>query len=225
MVEQSKLREIFVIGFEFYNYFMIEKWIIGIDEVGRGPLAGPVTVCALAVPVYFHQNITGQFDSKKLSQTKREDIARILCQMRHEGLIDYRIASVSARVIDNRGIVYAVNRAIRCVLSSSTAKLLGVRDPKWELTEILLDGGLRAPKEYVNQRTIIRGDSTEPIIGLASILAKVHRDRFMTHLDSRYPSWGFEKHKGYGTADHYKALRRHGPSPHHRLTYLRNMLT
>ena len=85
--------------------------------------------------------------------------------------------------------------------------------------EVLLDGGLRASKRFVNQKTIIRGDATVPIIGLASILAKVHRDRYMTRSGIRYLGWGFEKHKGYGTAAHYKSLKKHGLSPIHRVTF------
>src|SRR3989344_5338026 len=188
------------------------KWIIGIDEVGRGPLAGPVTVCALMFPGSAFRSSESVFDSKQLSSRLRQKISRHLHLMRREGLIDFRIASVSERIIDRRGVVHAINLAIARSLES-----LGDQVTK---SQILLDGGLRAPRHYKNQKTIIKGDARVPIIGLASIIAKVHRDRLMTRLGAKHLSWGFEKHKGYGTAAHYAALRKHGPSPIHRLSFL-----
>ncbi|HEY4504373.1 MAG TPA: ribonuclease HII [Candidatus Paceibacterota bacterium] len=200
------------------------KWIIGVDEVGRGPLAGPVTVCVLAVPVTAFKGSTlrlgfqdltlgpGPFDSKKLSAKKRMAIVRALKYKVHPPKIIYKFASVGARIIDRKGIIFAVNLAIHRAL-----RRLGVQSSK---CQVLLDGGLRAPKEYNNQRTIVRGDSSVPIIGLASVLAKVHRDKKMSRLITRYSKWGFEVHKGYGTRDHYIALHKYGPSPVHRLSFL-----
>lgn len=197
------------------------SWIVGIDEVGRGPLAGPVTVCALAVPNKVLSNLVaklghGNFDSKKLSPAKREVVARLLKTEAKKGKIVFKIASVSAEIIDKRGIVFAVNLAIKRTLS----KLRGLTPQLGYGVSILLDGGLRAPREYKNQKTIIRGDSSVPIIGLASVLAKVHRDKKMQRLATRYPKWGLEVHKGYGTRAHYVALRKHGPSDIHRLSFL-----
>ncbi|HEY9582928.1 MAG TPA: ribonuclease HII [Candidatus Paceibacterota bacterium] len=192
---------------------MAKRWIIGIDEVGRGPIAGPVTVCAFMATQTFCKKLKGQFDSKKLTPQIRVSISRDLHKMRNEGLILYRIVSVSEKVIDQKGIVYAVNLAI-----SRALKLLRGLNPK--LVQILLDGGLHAPEIYKNQRTIVHGDARVPVIGLASVMAKVHRDKLMTNLGTRYPNWGFEKHKGYGTRKHYKALRKHGPSLIHRRSYL-----
>jgi ribonuclease HII len=192
-------------------------WVIGIDEVGRGPLAGPVTVCALAIPANLLNGWTAKFgdstfDSKKLSPTRREAIVRELRQAAREGKVTYKIASVSPAIIDQKGIVFAVNLAV--VRTLTRLGSLGAK------SLILLDGGLHAPKEYKKQKTITRGDSSVSIIGLASVLAKVHRDRKMTLLATMYPSWGFDKHKGYGTRAHYAALAKHDPSPIHRLSFL-----
>ena len=184
---------------------MAIKWVIGIDEVGRGPLAGPVTVCALLMRASEHRKLRGNFDSKKFSPKKRVKIAKLL--------ENYKIASVSNKIIDKKGIVFALNLAIKRVL----------RDPIPKLAQILLDGGLRAPKHFKNQKTIIKGDASEPIIGLASVLAKVHRDRKMVNLSIRYPSWGFEKQKGYGTRGHYALIRKHGLAPIHRRSFLRRL--
>ena len=189
------------------------EWVIGIDEVGRGPLAGPVTVCALFTPVSMCSRLEGfNLDSKRLLPTVRQRISKHLHRMRREGLVNFKITSVSPFIIDRKGIVYAINLAIRDCLNALNCPATKCR--------ILLDGGLRAPTKYQNQKTIVRGDATVPIIGLASVLAKVHRDRLMTNLGVRHPSWGFDRHKGYGTRAHYAALRKHGPSPIHRLTYL-----
>lgn len=199
------------------------SWVIGIDEVGRGPLAGPVTVCALAMPTKLFSGLTAKFDresfdSKKLSPAKRKAISKILHTMRSRSEIYFCTTSISHRTIDKIGIVPSIQKAINRSLRGLTSKSpLGTSGSKWE---ILLDGGLHAPSRYKNQRTIVRGDSSEPVIGLASILAKVHRDNKMCHLAVELLSWGFEKHKGYGTRAHYRALRKHGPSPIHRLTYL-----
>lgn len=203
-----------------------EKWIIGIDEVGRGPLAGPVTVCALAMRADGSQASRGPGsltsgsgrvrDSKQLSAKQREAKLRELKKLRAQGKIDWRVASVSHKIIDRKGIVFATSLALTRALTRLHTSL-GARSSK---LQILLDGGLRAPKEFKNQRTIIRGDATVPVIGLASIVAKVHRDRLMIHLGVRHPSWGFAQHKGYGTRAHYRALTKFGPSTIHRLSFL-----
>lgn len=192
------------------------RYVVGIDEVGRGPLAGPVTVCALAVPEHFYKTLSGQFDSKKLTHKTREVLSRDLRKMRSEGLILYKIASVSHEVIDKKGIVHAVTKAI-----SFSLDRLNVSS---QLSLVLLDGGLRAPKIYKNQKTIIKGDSSVPLIGLASVLAKVHRDKKMARLAREYPEYGFDIHKGYGTRAHYNALKKHGPSKIHRRSYIKRLI-
>ncbi len=207
------------------------KWLVGIDEVGRGPLAGPVTVCALLVSKSALNKLIGHsmsnqfgvanFDSKKVSKKKRKEITRVLQIMRGGRELDFAICSVSARVVDKQGIVNAVNLAIARALKRLSRNSLSVPSAKLNKMQVLLDGGLRAPREYRNQKTIIRGDSSEAVIGLASILAKVHRDKYMARIHNKYPDYAFDKHVGYGTRAHYKALTKYGPSPLHRLSFLK----
>jgi ribonuclease HII len=184
---------------------------VGIDEVGRGPLAGPVTVCALYLSrdiSFFSSRIK---DSKQLNPQKRREIYQRLLLLKKQGIINWSVKSKSARYIDIHGISHAIHRLINETLHAVQATTT---------TPILLDGGLRASKEYTNQQTIVRGDAHEEVIALASIIAKVTRDRYMTGIALRYPLYAFDEHKGYGTDCHYKALRKHGPSPLHRRTFL-----
>lgn len=209
------------------------KWVIGIDEVGRGPIAGPVTVCALIIPVSGIHEFKGStlkgsqgrtlglgnFDSKQHSPKQREQIFAKIKKLKNSGKLDYAISSVSNKVIDKKGIVFAINLAIsRALKSLDTQFGYPVTESKKNV-QVLLDGGLHAPSKYKNQKTIIHGDALEPVIGLASIVAKVHRDRYMTNLAARQLSWGFDKHKGYGTREHYKAIKKHGPSSIHRVSF------
>ena len=183
----------------------VAQYIIGVDEVGRGPLAGPVAVCAVFCPRRELRKLRGIRDSKKLSAAQREKwFAK--CQSLN---VVCSVSFVSAGVIDRAGITNALKLAVR----RSLAKLD-------RSCEVLLDGGLRAPKRFVNQRTIIRGDATEPIISLASVIAKVLRDRLLVRLGRKYPGYGFEKHKGYGTRAHYEVLPKLGLSPIHRKTFI-----
>ncbi|MEK7168340.1 MAG: ribonuclease HII [Patescibacteria group bacterium] len=207
------------------------KYIIGIDEVGRGPLAGPVVVAALAVPTKLrikNAELRKNFksaklrDSKKLSLKQREIWFEYV---KKHPKIFYAIASVSPKVIDKINISNAANLAAtrafqKLVNSYAIASVLTRRRAK-----IFLDGGLYFPKflnskSYIlNSRTIIRGDEKIPAIALASIVAKVTRDRMMRKLHKKYPQYGFDKHKGYGTKKHFKAIRKHGLSPIHRKSF------
>ena len=195
------------------------------DEVGRGPLAGPVTVCAFAVSTLDVDIIPrGLKNSKALSAKAREKYAREFRKLAKEGKVVYKISSVSETIIDKKGIVFSVHlaiaRALRKLKLHSNDRSPGDLSFEWKKVLVLLDGGIRAPKEYLNQKTIIKGDIKEPIIAAASIVAKVFRDKKMIRLALRYPEYGFERHKGYGTRAHYKALKKHGPSPIHRLSFL-----
>ncbi|MCW9054602.1 MAG: ribonuclease HII [Candidatus Pacebacteria bacterium] len=186
------------------------KYIIGIDEVGRGPVAGPVSVGAVLLSRESSwQDFDGLRDSKKLTEKKREGW---FTEIKESGVI-YAVSSVGEQVIDERGIAYAIRLAL-----SRSLKKLSV-DPGECL--VLLDGGLKAPEEYVNQQTIIKGDEKEHVIALASIVAKVTRDRYMTHMGKRHPEYCFEQHKGYGTKRHYEAIEEHGLCPLHRRSFLR----
>lgn len=185
---------------------------IGVDEVGRGPLAGPVTVCAFGVPHNFdmHQ-LAGITDSKQLTPQARNEWALLLRQARQRGEVAYCIASVGAQTIDRVGIAQALRRAVARSLRGLEA------DP--QQTDIRLDGALHAPQRYQVQQTIIKGDVTEPLISAASVLAKVHRDAYMVRQAKEYPVYGFEQHKGYGTSMHREAIRRHGASALHRKSF------
>ncbi|NOY35433.1 MAG: ribonuclease HII [bacterium] len=193
------------------------KYIIGIDEVGRGPLAGPVTVGAVAITVNPKSEIRNPKqiqnpkilknikDSKKLNARKRNEWNKILRKN-----FECHYASVNNKTIDKIGIQKAILLSVRMVLNKFS-----------EMPDlVLLDGLLKAPKHY-NQRTIIKGDEKIPVISAASIIAKVARDRKMAKLPKKFAKYGFEKHKGYGTKEHYKMIKKHGVSKIHRKSYLK----
>ena len=194
------------------------KYIIGIDEVGRGPLAGPVTVCAFAVleSELDMLNDVGAKDSKVLSEQKRDIVAKKLKNLCKDGRCTFQIASTSSHVIDRKGLTRSISMAIASVL-----KKLAIHP---EHADVYLDGGLKAPKAYFRQHTVIHGDGLVPVISCASVLAKVHRDRMMCNYDLTFPEYGFFNHKGYGTPEHYRAIRKHGPSVLHRKTFLKEII-
>ena len=201
---------------------MSVKWLLGIDEVGRGPLAGPVAVGLVLVPIDMDwKRISGVTDSKKLSATKREQIAAQARQLSEEGVLYYSVTMTSASVIDKIGIVSSINKALLRGLQQLTERYTVTP----EQVDLKLDGGLYAPKEWKYQETIIRGDAKEPIIGLASIVAKVARDRYMNRIAARekYLPYDFSSHKGYGTKAHRAAVARHGLSDLHRYSYCKNI--
>lgn len=192
---------------------MSNKTLIGIDEVGRGPIAGPVAVCALGLSSKFAvANFRNFKDSKKLSHAQRVRWLEKINQEKEKGNIFYKVSFASCKIIDTKGIVFAINKCLENSLRS--LKL----HPDHCL--VLLDGGLKAPKKYKNQKTIIKGDEKELAIALASIVAKVTRDDLMVKLAQKYPNYGLEKHKGYGTKKHYLAIKKHGLSPEHRRSFV-----
>ncbi len=192
--------------------------IIGIDEVGRGPLAGPVTVCVVACEEKIYTQLkrdrrlpkVGK-DSKKLSQKDREKYSKYL---KHIG-VPYVVTHVSNTMIDTKGISFCIKKAI-----AQGLKKLKV-SPKQ--ADVRLDGALKAPAEFTKQKTIIRGDEKEKIISWASILAKVSRDELMCKLGRKFPQYGFEIHKGYGTARHRAAIHEHGMTVFHRKTFCKKL--
>lgn len=202
------------------------KYIIGVDEVGRGPLAGAVAVCAVLVYAEHRVRVTKLFpiikDSKKLSPKAREAWMIKIEKARSEGWLEYAVAFVAPSVIDKKGIVYAINKALSRALKSVDPA--PIQHSTFDIpysTLVLLDGGLLAPAHYVNQETIIKGDEKELVIALASIVAKVTRDKRMIALAKKFPAYGFEKHKGYGTRAHYEAIKKHGVILHHRKSFLK----
>ncbi|HZT35456.1 MAG TPA: ribonuclease HII [Nitrososphaera sp.] len=191
---------------------VMQQFVLGIDEAGRGPLAGPVAVGIVKVHAGFNikKHFVGVADSKKLSEAQREALyARILEFSRIQELT-FTVLFASAALIDKKGITYAVQHSIYKGVKTIAPEPRGV--------QVLLDGLLHAPEEY-SQETIIRGDASEPIISLASIAAKVERDRLMKRLAKQYPQYGFEKHKGYGTSAHYQAIKEFGLCDIHRKSW------
>ncbi len=192
---------------------LLSRCIIGVDEAGRGPLAGPVAVGVVAVAEGFDvaQEFPGVADSKQLSEKSREALFQMLEARSARGDARFVVEYGSESEIDGRGIAVVVREAV--------ARAVNRLAPDAVLAEVLLDGALRAPSEY-RQQTIIGGDASVPLISLASIAAKVSRDRFMCALAPDYPAYNFAQHKGYGTRAHYAALRTHGPCLIHRRTFL-----
>jgi len=187
--------------------------IVGIDEAGRGPLAGPVAVGAVKILKGFNKRFfEGIKDSKQLSQDERELWFELAQEGKRKKELDFAVSLVSEKVIDKRGIAYAIKLGIKRVLKS--LKIRG------EDSQIFLDGSLYAPVDYKRQLTVIKGDEKIPIISLASICAKVIRDRKMIKLAKKFPEFDFDINKGYGTLLHRQALRKYGSSIIHRQTFL-----
>lgn len=188
--------------------------------MGRGPLAGPVAVCAFAMPYGYDQKVfVGVKDSKKLSKIAREKWAKIAGEMKKNKKCFHSVCFTGHKIIDQKGIV----KAIKMALGRALKKVLVEISCGPEECEVLLDGSLKAPKIFSFQETIIKGDSKVQIISLASVVAKVKRDKKMTILAKKYPNYGFEIHKGYGTSYHYKQIKKLGLSEIHRRSYLKNL--
>jgi ribonuclease HII len=191
---------------------VVKKILIGVDEAGRGPLAGPVAVGIVAVPHGFNikKAFPGVGDSKALTEKKREELYAVAVQLKKAGTITFCVRFAGAAVIDSKGISHAVKKSVWNGVQTLA--------PQADAAHVLLDGLLSAPPEY-SQETIIKGDATEPVISLASIIAKVSRDRLMCKLAKQYPEYGFNIHKGYGTKQHRDIIARIGISEVHRKTY------
>ena len=180
------------------------KVICGVDEAGRGPLAGPV--CAAAVILPEHLEIPGLTDSKKLTDKKRRELFPII----KEQAIAYGIGLATEQEIDEINILQATFLAMQRALDQLAVK-----------PDLALIDGNRQKDFGLPVKTVVKGDSLSMNIAAASILAKVTRDDMMVQLAETYPQYGFEIHKGYGTKAHYAALTEHGPSPIHRMTFLK----
>lgn len=197
------------------------QYIIGIDEVGKGPLAGPVAVgaCLISVSKIKSFQAMGYFkgirDSKKLSEKKKEEWLEKIEESKRKGDLNYSVSFISNKIIDKKGISQCIKSAIE-----NSLKKLKAEPSK---TIVLLDGGLKAPQKFTNQKTIIKGDEKEPVISLASIVAKVTRDRKMVEYSKKFPQYGFEIHKGYGTALHRRKIRENGLSELHRKSFCKNI--
>lgn len=180
--------------------------LCGVDEAGRGPLAGPV--CAAAVILPRGTVIEGLNDSKKLSEKKREQLFDVIC----DTAVSYAIAFATVEEIEELNILHAAQLAMNRAIEEL--------DPKPDLA--IIDGNQAGDIRFPHE-TVVKGDACCISIAAASILAKVTRDRFMLDMAQQYPMYHFEKHKGYGTKDHYSALREFGPCPIHRPSFLKNL--
>ena len=186
---------------------------VGIDEVGRGPIAGPVAVGIFVYKEGFDENEWEDIrDSKKHTEIQRNKIYDYLVGKREQGVVDFKVAMTEPERIDSEGIIVAIQAALCLAL-----KELGVHTKN---AQLLLDGGLRAPKEFKHQETIIKGDAKERAISFASIVAKVERDALMKELGEKHPEYGFESHKGYGTKQHFEAIKKYGLLPIHRRSFI-----
>ena len=181
--------------------------ICGIDEVGRGPLAGPVVACAVILPK--DCDILYINDSKKLSAAKREELYDVIL----EKAVSVGIGMASHERIDEINILQATYEAMRQAISRL--------DPQ---PDLLLNDAVTIPQVDIKQVPIIKGDAKSISIGAASIVAKVTRDRMMVEYDNIYPGYGFASNKGYGSAEHIAALKEVGPSPIHRASFIKNFV-
>ncbi|MEN9405541.1 MAG: ribonuclease ribonuclease [Candidatus Parcubacteria bacterium] len=192
---------------------------MGIDEAGRGPLAGPVAIGGFCIDTNdkrLASRLKELFpkvkDSKQLSPAKRDEWMGELKALKRDFGVSYAFALVSAKHIDAHGISASIRKGIQTVLNKVAP------DPAH--TFVMLDGSLKAPAEYIHQETYIKGDATHLPIALASIVAKTARDAYMIKESKKTPGYGFEVHKGYGTTGHYAVLKKLGPSAIHRKTFL-----
>ena len=193
--------------FKFENEAKAQGYnvVCGIDEAGRGPLAGPV--CAAAVILPEGCEIEGINDSKKLTEKKREALYDVII----EKALAYGIATADEKEIDEINILQATYLAMNRAFQKLEIK-----------PDMALVDGNRDPNLGIPTQTIVKGDARSMSIAAASILAKVTRDRFMLEMDKKYPEYQFAKHKGYGTKLHYEMLTEYGPSEIHRMTFLKS---
>lgn len=190
------------------GYLTSGSYIAGMDEVGRGPLAGPVVCAIVIMPADLNKIIEGVDDSKKVSEKKRSVIAERIKQT----AIEYAICEISPERIDEINIL---NATVECMQQC-------VKSIKTDIDVLLVDA---VKADFgVPTKSIIKGDAQSYAIGCASIIAKVHRDKMMTEYAKTFPEYGFEKHKGYGTKQHIDALKTYGATPIHRKSFIKNFV-
>lgn len=196
--------------FNFDNSLLTDSIsiIAGIDEVGRGPLIGPVTVCICEMPLTSDKFIDGVNDSKKLSEKKRETLYKSIL----ETCLSYKIIDIDEKIIDEINILEATKLAMNKALNEIEKK-----------PDLVLIDAVKLDTS-INTKSIIKGDATSYNIAAASILAKVHRDNIMIKLAEEFPEYGFERNKGYGTKEHIEALKKYGPTPYHRKSFIKNFI-
>ena len=180
------------------------KYIAGVDEVGRGPLAGPVVCCAVIMPLDENELVVGVDDSKKLSAKKREELSEEI----KKRAISYTVVEIDEKTIDEINILEATKLGMKRAIESLPIA-----------PEIVLTDGNMTLDISFPQKSIIHGDALSYSIGSASIIAKVHRDALMDEYAKKYPHYAFEKNKGYGTKAHIDGIKEHGLCPIHRRTF------
>ncbi len=183
------------------------KTVCGVDEAGRGPLAGPVYAAAVILPV--GPEIQGLNDSKKLSEKKREELFEVIKDV----AVSFSVGIATEKEIDSINILNATFLAM-------TRAINGLEIP----ADYAIIDGNRAPKSEIATETVVKGDGKVMSVAAASIIAKVSRDRFMLEMAEKYPQYQFQKHKGYGTKLHYEMIEKYGISPIHRKTFLKKIL-
>jgi ribonuclease HII len=199
-------RELSMLQFEKACWAEGYQWVVGVDEAGRGPLAGPVIAACVLLPRRSTKRLDGLTDSKQLTEAQREHYYALLQDL----AVAIGVGEASAAEIDEINILQATFLAMRRALASI---------PRAEVA--LVDGNRPIKGLELPQRTIVKGDSLSRSIAAASVIAKVTRDRFMVQLHEAHPEYGFARHKGYGTKVHYEALAAHGPTAQHRRSFLR----
>lgn len=204
--EEQRLIQLKEIDKEFFNMGM--EYVCGIDEAGRGPLAGPVVIASVIMPA--HSMIEGVNDSKKVTESKREKLYDIITQE----AISYGIGIIYQDEIDEINILQATKKGLTEALKSMEVKP----------NVILVDALNGIDTLGIPYKSIIKGDAKSYSIAAASILAKVTRDRIMREWDKVYPEYGFAGHKGYGTAKHIEAIKKYGLTPIHRKTFCKNII-
>lgn len=203
-LEKERIEQLWKYEREYSNY----SYICGIDEAGRGPLAGPVVAGAVILPK--DCDILYINDSKKLSEKKREELYDVIM----EKALAVGVGMASPQRIDEINILNATYEAMRQAIQNLKVS-----------PDILLNDAVRIPQVDIPQVPIIKGDAKSISIGAASIIAKVTRDRMMKEYAGIYPEYGFEGHKGYGCASHIEAIKTHGPCPIHRRSFIKNFVT
>lgn len=183
--------------------------IAGVDEAGRGPLAGPVVAACVVLPVAAPRKLKGLTDSKKLTAAAREAYFDVI----HEVALSVGVGFASTDEIEALNILQATFLAMRRAHAGAPGA-----------HHLLVDGNLTIPGLACSQHAVVGGDGLSWSIAAASVIAKVVRDREMVALDAAFPGYGFARHKGYGTAAHYEALRRLGPTVHHRMSFLKALV-
>ena len=192
------------------------SYILGVDEVGRGPLAGPVVVAAVLLPrrFYLSRKLPPLRDSKKLTKNQRE---RWFQHAVSSGYILYEVSWVTPKIIDQINISEATNRAA----TRAVKRLVEHNNISTDIFNMYVDAFIKIDLDF-SFRTLIKGDNRINAIKLASVIAKVTRDRKMVKLHKQIKEYGFDRHKGYGTLEHRRMLKKYGPSKIHRLTFLKH---